>query len=266
MLASPQRDLIFDLGMNHGEDTEFYLAKGFRVVAVEANPQLVQIAENKSFFREMIRENRLIILNTGIWDTANTLTFYVNTFNDHWSSFDPAKGKRKDQWSELKIPCVPIAFVLAKFGLPYYMKIDIEGGDEIVLRDLAALGIKPTFVSVEEFGPSAFDCLKRIGYTHTKLVPQKQKPNAVFPSQEGNHIARSFSGKDSGMFGLDLGDNWVPIDSAKGTFRETIRDEHNVFKAEVGEWFDIHAATLPLNTSADSLSMPPAPPATSTVS
>ncbi len=31
-------DLIFDVGMNNGDDTDFDLAKGFRVVAIEANP------------------------------------------------------------------------------------------------------------------------------------------------------------------------------------------------------------------------------------
>lgn len=33
-------DLIFDLGMHHGHDSEYYLKKGFQVVAVEANPLL----------------------------------------------------------------------------------------------------------------------------------------------------------------------------------------------------------------------------------
>lgn len=34
-------DLIYDVGLHRGEDTDYYLQKGFRVVAVEANPQLV---------------------------------------------------------------------------------------------------------------------------------------------------------------------------------------------------------------------------------
>ena len=34
-----QDDLIFDVGLHRGEDTEFYLKKGFRVVAFEANPR-----------------------------------------------------------------------------------------------------------------------------------------------------------------------------------------------------------------------------------
>lgn len=36
--------LIIDVGMHTGRDTEFYLKKGFNVVAIEANPELVKKA------------------------------------------------------------------------------------------------------------------------------------------------------------------------------------------------------------------------------
>ena len=36
------RSLIFDVGCNDGQDSDFYLKKGFRVVAVEANPALCE--------------------------------------------------------------------------------------------------------------------------------------------------------------------------------------------------------------------------------
>jgi len=32
--------IIYDVGMNNGDDCEYYLTKGYRVVAVEANPAL----------------------------------------------------------------------------------------------------------------------------------------------------------------------------------------------------------------------------------
>ena len=38
-------DLIYDIGQHTGEDTAFYLGKGFRVVAVEANPTLAEATE-----------------------------------------------------------------------------------------------------------------------------------------------------------------------------------------------------------------------------
>ena len=41
-------DLIMDVGMHRGEDAEFYLKKGFRVVGVEANPELVADAGSAS--------------------------------------------------------------------------------------------------------------------------------------------------------------------------------------------------------------------------
>ena len=33
-------NLIFDVGLHTGQDTAFYLKKGFRVIAIEANPLL----------------------------------------------------------------------------------------------------------------------------------------------------------------------------------------------------------------------------------
>ena len=35
-----QNDVIFDVGMNNGDDTAYYLHLGCRVVAVEADPVL----------------------------------------------------------------------------------------------------------------------------------------------------------------------------------------------------------------------------------
>jgi hypothetical protein len=40
-------DLIYDLGMHRGGDTQFYLEKGFRVVAVEANPGVDSITPSR---------------------------------------------------------------------------------------------------------------------------------------------------------------------------------------------------------------------------
>jgi predicted RNA methylase len=40
-------DLVYDVGMNNGDDSAFYLRAGFRVVAVEANPLLCRAAESR---------------------------------------------------------------------------------------------------------------------------------------------------------------------------------------------------------------------------
>ena len=50
-------DLIIDIGTNNGDDTAYYLEKGFNVVAVEANPSLC--ATLASRFAAEIRDGRL---------------------------------------------------------------------------------------------------------------------------------------------------------------------------------------------------------------
>ena len=51
--------LIFDLGMNNGDDTSHYLHRGFNVVALEANPTLCESAQKR--FRAAIDDGRLTI-------------------------------------------------------------------------------------------------------------------------------------------------------------------------------------------------------------
>lgn len=40
-------DLIYDIGMQQGEDSKFYLLKGLRVVAAEADCELCQAAADE---------------------------------------------------------------------------------------------------------------------------------------------------------------------------------------------------------------------------
>ena len=39
-------NLIFDIGFHKGEDTLFYLLKGYRVIAVDADPNLINEWQN----------------------------------------------------------------------------------------------------------------------------------------------------------------------------------------------------------------------------
>ena len=47
-------DLIYDVGMNDGDDTAYYLHEGYRVVAVEVDPTLIEQARER--FAGPIRE------------------------------------------------------------------------------------------------------------------------------------------------------------------------------------------------------------------
>ena len=76
-------DLIYDVGFHRGEDTAFYLRKGYRVVAFEADPDLVRQGVRR-FGRELT-DGRLEIIEGAISDSVEQeITFYRNPNNTVW--------------------------------------------------------------------------------------------------------------------------------------------------------------------------------------
>ena len=78
-VCTKKDSLIYDVGLHKGEDTAFYLAKGFEVVAFEANPALVQSCRER--FADAIAAGRLTIVEGAVVDEAAnsneaTVTFY----------------------------------------------------------------------------------------------------------------------------------------------------------------------------------------------
>ncbi|HRP12604.1 MAG TPA: hypothetical protein PLK37_16385 [Terricaulis sp.] len=74
--AALNPNLIFDIGMHVGQDSDFYLRKGFNVVAVEANPLLAAAGEKR--FAQALRERRLTLLNIGVGEQRGRAEFHVN--------------------------------------------------------------------------------------------------------------------------------------------------------------------------------------------
>ncbi|GGC27422.1 hypothetical protein GCM10011504_02010 [Siccirubricoccus deserti] len=238
----PDPELIFDLGANRGEDTEFYLAKGFRVVAVEANPVLH--ADLAARLAAPVASGQLVLLNIGVWEAPGVLGFYANADNDHWSSFDPAYGTRQGtRYQVLEIPCRTLPALVAEFGLPHYLKIDIEGADRFAVAQLTALPGLPDYISVEEYGVAAIDALAAAGYARFQCLPQNDKSWAVppRPPREGGYAPRLSTGKDSGLFGAELPGAWLDPAAARAAYVAGIRDEDWRYVGPPGEWWDIHA-------------------------
>jgi hypothetical protein len=87
-----KEDLIYDVGFHNGDDTAYYLHRGFNVLGIEANPLLA--AQGQRRFESEIASRRLTILNVGIAKSEGMFSFWVNEENDTWSSFDQALGCR----------------------------------------------------------------------------------------------------------------------------------------------------------------------------
>ena len=163
-------DLIFDIGMNNGDDTAFYLREGFRVVAVEANPTHGQAGEKR--FAAEIAARRLTILNVGIAEQEATLPFWICDSLSEWSSFDRSVASRDGApHHAIQVPCRRFHTILEQFGVPFYLKIDIEGNDMLYVRYLPATG-GPQYVSPEVGDVSALEELRQRGYSRFKCISQ----------------------------------------------------------------------------------------------
>jgi FkbM family methyltransferase len=215
---SDSRRLIFDIGFNNGDDTAHYLERGFDVVAVEADPQLV--ASGQKRFADAIAAGRLRLLGVGIAEKTGHADFYVNHLNNGWSSFIPEAGKRGGDFSVISVPTIPIADVFSEFGTPYYLKIDIEGNDWFCVRDLPAT---PTYVSVEAHRLEYLAVLYAKGYHQFKVVNQAP------------HFPNGCSGPVS-----DTITDWDALETAAYDWLHVQLDRPHRSSLAYG-WYDFHA-------------------------
>jgi FkbM family methyltransferase len=163
-------DLIFDVGMNNGDDTAYYLFKGFRVVAIDADPTLIECARQR--FAEPIRQGRLELVNAAIGPQEATAPFWICEGKSEWNSFDRQIASRNGlSCHAIEVRCRPFRDLLRQYGVPYYLKIDIEGHDQYCIADLDRRDL-PKYVSLEMGHVEHLWALRDVGYKNFKLITQ----------------------------------------------------------------------------------------------
>jgi len=260
--------LIMDVGMHTGNDSEFYLKKGFKVVAIEANPELVREAQN--YFEEDIAKKKLVIHNIAIADYYGEIDLYINDQHDDWGTVCEKFAHRNERFgttnTKLKVSCCPFEFILEKHGIPYYLKIDIEGMDFICLKALRKFPNKPKYVSIEA-GLASFDesineltLLGELGYERFKIINQaiNYKIKCPYPALEGEYIDYQFDGTCSGPFGEESPGEWLSMVETLSQYEKIIVEQklygadgsyyktaqHRAYEQNKGEpvgWYDFHA-------------------------
>ena len=231
--------LIFDIGMSEGNDTSFYLRKGFRVVGVEADPTMRQRLYDR--FDNEIAEGRLVVVNRAAGALAGEeITFFVNLREQGHSSAvhqsDPSNVARHvvltTDWREL----------VAAHGVPYYLKIDIEGGEPAFLSGMLGSSLYPRYISseIQTFRP--IELFRQMGYERFRLINQVKVSQFPIPDPplEGNLVPVPPSHHWSGLFGRELpGRQWFSFEE----ITEIHRMLHQLWTYEtlVVGWLDCHA-------------------------
>lgn len=259
MAMPPRPDLIFDLGVCNGDDSAYYLHKGFRVVGVEANPLLLAMLRQR--FAAEIASGQYELLPLGIAEQAGEAEFWVCDDHAEWSSFDRSIASR---WGARHHPEIVktcrFRSLLERFGTPKYCKIDIEGNDDLCLADMSP-STRPEFVSVEVIcAQQQIGLLEALGYTRFKLISQRtlRQPGKTLAALKVGAsmlppVSRLLTAIETGLTRRRLDGSWYFPGGASGPFGQ---DTHGRWLnarevtelaailargRDVWDWFDLHA-------------------------
>jgi len=232
--SEPGRTIIYDFGSNNGDDIPYYLLKADLVVAVEANPALAKQIESR-FARE-IHDGRLAVENCVLTADADApaVSFYVHNSEHVLSQFP--RPAEMESFTEVSLPARNVVDVIAAYGTPTYVKVDIEHYDEAILKALFTNDIRPPFISAESHSIEVFALMVTAGnYRSFNLVDGRSVSTRyrrhTIRSRDGEQLY-SFPFHSAGPFGEDISGPWMTPD--------------NFFAYLASEglgWKDIHATT-----------------------
>lgn len=260
-------NLIFDIGFHKCEDLDFYLSKGYKVVAIDADKENIDNAVNK-YSRE-IRVGDLILVNVAITESDNSKVLFNKSEFSAWSSIKTNIANRKDiSYSVIEVNGMKLSSLFKEYGMPAYCKIDIEGYDIVALTSLCELEKVPQFISVEtecigekEVIDEATSLatlleLKKVGYKSFKLIEQitlsTLQLGEVFYTHDFIELDKrkkfeellnyKFPWGSSGPFGEDLMGKWIDFEEAQKTLLWHRNQYFQMPKAKnYGFWCDWHA-------------------------
>jgi FkbM family methyltransferase len=163
-LLSPG-DLVFDVGANLGSYSEIFASLGARVIALEPNPDCV------SHIRRSYPLPSIDVVGTAVGSSAGVATIRLAERSDMSSmspdwihSIQDAQRINDSVWArEITVPIITLDSLIERYGIPKFIKIDVEGFEESVLSGLSK---QPPILSFEfntNFLDAAIRCLRSLG-------------------------------------------------------------------------------------------------------
>jgi FkbM family methyltransferase len=182
-----EKDLVFDVGANIGLKTNAFLDLGARVIAIEPNPVCADIirinssklpaAQNLVVVPCAIGASRgRLVLN--LFEGANT----ISSGSDEFTAAALAAGQKSS--GAIEVEKTTLDDLISRFGMPDFIKIDVEGMDAEVMQGLSK---RPKLLSFEYnlnpgVWPNTLRCIseaKRLGFTEANITTSSES-NLIF--------------------------------------------------------------------------------------
>ena len=185
----------------------------------------------------------------------------MNHYSNEWSSFDKALGTRNNtKYEVIDVSCVRAQTLFEQYGIPYYVKVDIEGYDFLVIDDIPESGPKPPYVSCEANDVEWLDTLYKKGYRRFKLINQANNFKPFNLARESNSlyvlyrkikhaikhklrnvVKSKYAGGSSGPFGEATKGPWKTYEDVRQDYVNYLQGD---LKTPINyiSWLDFHAA------------------------
>ncbi len=134
-------DLAFDIGAHAGNRTGTLLSLGCRVVAVEPQPDFARLLRSMFGGRSDVHLEEVAVSDAAgqaelsISERAPTVTTLVPAWREARApepEFDWVRWNRR-----LEVETTTLDLLIARHGIPSFIKIDVEGSEPSVLRGLS---------------------------------------------------------------------------------------------------------------------------------
>ena len=162
-------DLVFDIGAHVGDRVAAFRRLGARIVAVEPQPALAKIL--RLFYG---RDPKITIEQAAVGRQSGTIELNLNIDNPTVSTASTdfvAAAAQAPEWhgqawpKRVRVPLTTIDALIARHGVPAFIKIDVEGFEAEVLAGLTqpapALSFEFTLIQRD----IALACIERCART-----------------------------------------------------------------------------------------------------
>lgn len=158
-----KNELIFDVGANMGRKSFIFLKLTKKVIAFEPSVNLYQ------FLKKRFQKENILIFNCALGSRISTLDLFIVEDNEAYNSLNKKHiesivTKRgianKNNVKSTKVQVELLENFVQKFGLPKYIKIDVEGHEYEVIKGLKTPVPLLSFeVNLPEFRQEAIDTI-----------------------------------------------------------------------------------------------------------
>lgn len=139
--------LVFDIGANVGKTVSEFLQKSDRVVCFEPNPRLASSLRGKFEGSPVIVDERGISNKNGIQTFKISNADTISTLSEDWIT--NSRFTNSYNWNNhVQIETVMLDSIVDEYGIPDYIKIDVEGHEFEVLTSFTKL-LPETTISFE---------------------------------------------------------------------------------------------------------------------